>query len=148
MRHRPLALLAIIFYKVFVATLFAITSIAIILVLKNHNQLQQFADAFILAGKQGLIVWTVEKILRIQPHTLRFSAALTTGYAAITSVEAVGLWLEKSWAKWLVIGIVAVSILPELYELIQGFSILKLLVLLINLVVLIYLLLQSRQKER
>jgi uncharacterized membrane protein (DUF2068 family) len=148
MRQRPLALLAIIFYKVFVATLFAITSIAIILVLKNHEQLQQFADAFVLAGKQGVIAWTVEKILRIQPHTLRFSAALTAGYAAVTALEAVGLWLEKAWAKWLVVGIVAVSIIPELYELIQGFSILKLLVLFINLAVLIYLLLQFRQKER
>lgn len=146
MRHRPLALLAIIFYKVFVATLFAITSIAIILVLKNHEQLQQFADAFVLAGKQGVIAWTVEKILRIQPNTLRFSAALTAGYAAVTAIEAVGLWLEKAWAKWLVIGLVAVSIFPELYELMQGFSILKLLVLLINLAVLIYLLLQFRQK--
>ena len=147
MRHRPLALLAIIFYKIFVATLFAITSIAIILVLKNHEQLQQFTDTFVLAGKQGVITWAVEKVLQIQPHTLRFSAALTAGYAALTAVEAVGLWLEKAWAKWLVIGIVAVSIIPELYELLNGFSILKLLVLLINASVLIYLLMQFRQKS-
>lgn len=93
-----------------------------------------------------MIAWGVEKILRIQPHTLRFSASLTAGYAALTAIEAMGLWLEKAWAKWLVIGIVAVSLIPELYELLNGFSILKLLVLFINLAVLIYLLIHFKNK--
>jgi uncharacterized membrane protein (DUF2068 family) len=40
----------------------------------------------------------------------------------------VGLWYEKTWAKILVIGLVGISIPPEIFELLQGFTTIKLVV--------------------
>jgi uncharacterized membrane protein (DUF2068 family) len=35
----------------------------------------------------------------------------------IQEMEAIGLWYERFWAQWLIIGTVGISIPPELFEL-------------------------------
>ena len=60
-------------------------------------------------------------------------------YALVTAIESVGLWYEKTWAKILVIGLVGISIPPEIFELIQGLTVLKMLVFIVNIAVLWYL---------
>jgi uncharacterized membrane protein (DUF2068 family) len=136
---RPFGLLAIVFYKAFVAALLMVTAIAIFLTLRNFEGLQDFAESYELEGKSRIITWLLEKVLNIDPKTLRFSAIGTAIYASVTAIEAVGLWFEKRWAHILVLVLVGISIPPEIYELIQGISLLKLFVFVANIAVFWYL---------
>lgn len=47
-------------------------------------------------------------------------------YAVITLVEALGLWYEKCWARILVLVLVGISMPAEIFELIKGITVLKL----------------------
>jgi uncharacterized membrane protein (DUF2068 family) len=136
---RPFGLLAIVFYKAFVASLLTVTSIAIFLTLRNFEGLQDFAESYGLEGKSRIITWLLEKVLNVDPKTLKFSAIGTVIYAGLTAVEAVGLWFEKRWAHILVLVLVGISIPAEIYELIQGMSLLKLIVFVVNIAVFGYL---------
>jgi uncharacterized membrane protein (DUF2068 family) len=88
------------------------------------------------------------KNLELNPRTLEFSGIAAFIYAGVTTIEAVGLWYQKIWASWLVVGLVAISILPEILELIKGFSILKLIVFLVNLGIFAYLLREFPKQHR
>jgi uncharacterized membrane protein (DUF2068 family) len=140
-KRRPTGLLAIIIYKGFVALLLTATSIILLLALKNHDDLVTFSESYELEGKRQIIEWGLEKIINIKLQTLKFSGTAAGIYAFVTIIEAVGLWYEKGWAKILVIGLVAISIPPEIFELFKGFSLLKILIFIVNITVLSYLLL-------
>ncbi len=87
MNQRPPGLLAVIVYKAFTATLFTITSIAILLTLKNYELLQQFSESLFLAGKQGVIARVVQKILNTSPTALHFGGIVAAVYAGVTFFE-------------------------------------------------------------
>ncbi|MEH1833038.1 MAG: DUF2127 domain-containing protein [Nostoc sp.] len=143
MSKRSPGLIAIICYKFFTAILFTLTAIAIFMTLKHRQGLEQFADSLLVAGKQGVIAWGVNKILNLNPKTLQFSGVVIAIYAIVRMVEAVGLWFQKAWARWLVLGMVGISIAPEIYELTKGFSLLKLRAFIVNIAIFIYLLQES-----
>ena len=82
----------------------------------------------------------LDKILLVKSKTLLFSGLAAGVYAILTVFEVVGLWYEKDWGTILVLVLVGISIPPEIYELSQGFTVLKLSVFLGNLAVLWYLL--------
>jgi uncharacterized membrane protein (DUF2068 family) len=151
MSKRPQGLILIICYKAFSASLFIISAISIFLTLNHYEGLQDFANNLALEGKKGIITFTLNKILGISPRTLEFGGFAALGYAFVSVVEAIGLWFQKAWAKWLVIFIVGISIPPEIYELIQGLSWIKLLIFALNIVIFLYLLndfLQERKREK
>ncbi len=139
-KKRPFGLIAIVLYKAFVATLFAMTAIALLLTLKNYNALQEFSEFYQLEGKSDLINWVLEKGLNLSPKTLRLSGIGAAGYALVTAIEGIGLWYEKRWAHILVLFLVGISIPPEIYELARGISIIKAIVFVINVAVFVYLL--------
>jgi uncharacterized membrane protein (DUF2068 family) len=69
-------------------------------------------------------------------------------YAAIFTVEGVGLWREKHWAEYLTV-IVTVSFVPfEIYELVQRPSLAKVSAILINLLVVAYLVERLRRRRQ
>jgi Predicted membrane protein (DUF2127) len=72
-KKRPLGLILIIGYKLFVAALMAFTSVALILLLKNHQTLADFSNAYLLESKHNMIDWGFEKLLNLNPRTLKFS---------------------------------------------------------------------------
>ncbi|MEH2413295.1 DUF2127 domain-containing protein [Nostoc sp.] len=139
MKKRPLGLVVIVLYKTFTALLLMATSIALLLTLKNYQNLEAFSDDYVLEGKSIIIDWLLNKVLNLNPRTLAFSGIGAGVYAIVTSIEAVGLWYEKRWAHVLVLGLVGISIPPEIYELIRGFSTIKILILVLNLAVFGYL---------
>ncbi|MEH1932169.1 MAG: DUF2127 domain-containing protein [Nostoc sp.] len=139
MKKRPLGLVAIVLYKTFTALLLMATSIALLLTLKNYQNLEAFSEDYVLEGKSIIIDWLLNKVLNLNPRTLAFSGIGAGVYAIVTSIEAVGLWYEKRWAHVLVLVLVGISIPPEIYELIRGFSPLKILILVLNLAVFGYL---------
>ncbi len=140
LKKRPFGLLAIVFYKSFVASLLAVTSIALLLALKNYDSLADFSDSYTIEGKSQIIDWFLDKLLNIDPRTLRFSGIGAGIYSALTAIEAVGLWYEKRWAHILVLFLVGISIPPEIYELFHHITLIKIIVLVVNVIVFWYLL--------
>jgi uncharacterized membrane protein (DUF2068 family) len=138
--HRPPALIAIVLYKFFVASLLAVTSIALLFTLKNHQALEDFSESFLLETKLKIVEYLLDKILSLKQNTLLFSGLAAGMYAVLTAVEAIGLWYQKGWATILVLVLVGISIPPEIYELCQGVTVLKLVVFILNVAVLWYLL--------
>jgi uncharacterized membrane protein (DUF2068 family) len=88
----------------------------------------------------NIVKFLLALIIIIKPQTLLFSGLATGLYAILTVFEAVGLWSEKAWATILVLLLVGISISPEIYDLFQGVTVLKLAVFIANLAVLWYLL--------
>ena len=138
--QRPPGLIAIVLYKSFVAALLTVTSIALLLALKNHQALEDFSESYLLESKIKIVEFLLDKVLSIKPKTLLFSGLAAGLYAALTAVETVGLWYEKGWATILVLVLVGISIPPEIYELFQGVTVLKLVVFVANVAMLWYLL--------
>ncbi len=139
-KQRSPALIAIVLYKSFVASLFTVTSIALLLALKNHQALEDFSESYLLESKLKIIEFLLDKVLSVKQKTLLFSGLAAALYAGLTAVEAVGLWYEKGWATILVLVLVGISIPPEIYELFQGVTVLKLGAFIANIAVLWYLL--------
>jgi uncharacterized membrane protein (DUF2068 family) len=148
MPKRPSGLIAIVAYKTFTATIFAITSVSILFTINNHEGLQEFAESLALEGKKGIVAWLLEKLLNINARTLLFASLATAVYTAISAIEAVGLWFEKEWARWLVIGVVTISIPFEIFEIIKGISPVKLIVFILNIAIFIYLIREFPQADR
>lgn len=146
MKKRPPGLIAIVLYKLFVGSLLSVTAVALLLALKNYQGLQEFAESYQLESKHRLIDWVLDKILNLSPRKLEFSGIAASLYATVTFIEAVGLWNEKTWAEILVVVLVATSVPLEIYELIQGFSLIKIVVLGLNIGVLTYLIKMLRAK--
>ena len=138
--QRPPALIAIVLYKSFVASLLTVTSIALLLALKNHEALENFSESFLLETKLKIVEYLLNKILSFKQKTLLFSGLAAGLYAVLTAVEAIGLWYEKGWATILVVVLVGISIPPEIYELFHGVTVLKLVAFILNVAVLWYLL--------
>ncbi len=139
MKKRPFGLVAIVFYKSFVAALLMVTAIALLFAVKNYQSIEDFSDSYILEGKSQIIDFVLDKILNLNPRTLAFSGIGAGVYAIVTAIEAVGLWLEKRWAHILVVGLVGISIPPEIYELVKGITPVKFIVFVLNILVLWYL---------
>ncbi|MEG4279852.1 DUF2127 domain-containing protein [Microcoleus sp. MON1_C1] len=139
-KHHAPALIAIVLYKTFVASLLAVTSIALLFALKNHQVLEKISQSYLLETKLKIIEFILEKLLILNPHKLFFGGLAAALYATLTAVEAVGLWYEKDWATILVLVLVSISIPPEIYELVQGVTVLKVAVFITNVAILWYLL--------
>jgi len=115
-----------------------VTAIALLLALKNYAGLEDFSDNYVLEGKAEIIEWVTEKLLNGR-RTLAFSGVGAFIYSIVTAIEAVGLWYEKRWAHILVVGLVALSIPPEIYGLLRGVTPMKLVMFFVNGAVLWYL---------
>ena len=139
-KQRAPGLIAIVLYKTFVASLLIVTSHALLFALKNHQALEDFSESYLLETKLKIVEFLLDKVLQIQPKTLLFSGLAAGVYAFLTVLEAVGLWYEKGWATILVLVLVGISIPPEIYELVEGFTVIKLAVFIANIAVLWYLL--------
>jgi uncharacterized membrane protein (DUF2068 family) len=139
-RGRPMALVAIVVYKLLITGLFAVLALGIFLTMKNTDILQNVADSYKLSGKHGLIIWFLDKILNITPKTLKFSGFAAAGYSFLSGIEAIGLWRQKAWAHVLVLLLVGISIPPEIYEIFHGVTMIKFVVFFLNVVMFGYLL--------
>jgi uncharacterized membrane protein (DUF2068 family) len=146
-RGRPMGLVAIVLYKLFITILFAITALAMLLTLKNYESLQDISETYQLSGKHEIITWILNKILNLNPKSLKFAGFAAAGYSFVSGIEAIGLWREKAWAHILVLVLVGISIPPEIYEILKGVTIVKFMVFVLNVVVFGYLLTHLPKKH-
>ncbi len=137
---RPAGLMAIVVYKSVVTVVFSIAAVSLLATAGKYDAVQNLSDGFELAGKHRIIEWVLDKILNFSPKKLGFVGIAAAFYALMSGIEAIGLWKEKVWAHWLVIGLVGISIFPEIYELIHSVTPIKAIVFILNVVMLWYLL--------
>jgi uncharacterized membrane protein (DUF2068 family) len=67
------------------------------------------------------------------------------GYGALEAVEAYGLWRRRRWGEWLTVIATSLLLVPEVWELTKGTSLLKLGALLVNIAIVAYLLWRLRR---
>ena len=85
---------------------------------------------------------------RINDTTLWLMTGGALLYASLRLFEAFGLWHQRRWAEWLGAVSGAIYIPIESYELLHGFSALKLTLIAINMVCVIYLAYALYEKKR
>lgn len=139
-QDRPAGLIAIVAYKAVVTVIFSIAAVSLLTTAGKYDAVQALSDGFELAGKHRIIEWVLDKLLNFSPKKLGFVGIAAAFYALMSGIEAIGLWQKKVWAHWLVIGLVGISIFPEIYELMHGLSPIKAIIFILNVVMLWYLL--------
>jgi uncharacterized membrane protein (DUF2068 family) len=88
------------------------------------------------------------KLSLLDEHKLKEIGAGTFIYASLFLTEGGGLLFRKLWAEYMTI-IITTSFIPlEVYEVIERFSITKIIIILINLAVVLYLLFRLREQNR
>ena len=63
-------------------------------------------------------------------------------------VEGIGLWFGRRWAEYLTVIATGLLIPLEIYELARKFTTPRVVALIVNVAIVIYLIVQLRQKER
>lgn len=147
-RKRPVGLLIIVDYKVLFAVLLAITSTALWFAPDNTSALINFSESYLFEGKLAVVETLIIKLLKQTPQSLHYTSLFMGLYAAVTAIEAGGLWLQKLWAETMTMILVGLGVVPETYELSKGFTLLQFSVLMINLAIFAYLVTFFRRQVR
>ncbi len=85
-----------------------------------------------------------DKLFSLHSGTLRALGIALLAYGILEGVEAVGLWFTKRWAEYLTFIATTILLVPEIYELTNRATALKVIGFIINLAVVIYLLFAKR----
>jgi uncharacterized membrane protein (DUF2068 family) len=92
-----------------------------------------------IAPDSHLASWLLAKVLRVNDRQLGLLGLGFFLYSMLYFIEGIGLYLEKTWAEWLIV-VTSCLLLPlELYELFHRPGWLKVVLLLANIAVIIYL---------
>jgi uncharacterized membrane protein (DUF2068 family) len=130
----------------------AFGSVAVAAVAVDHNidSVRGWADGTLDAlrsarhgaggvSSHGFTAALLERLSHLTPHSLTVLAMLAAGYAVVSAIEAVGLWMERRWAEYLT-AIVTASFLPfEVHELFARVTLVRLGALAVNIAILVYL---------
>ncbi len=90
------------------------------------------------------IVHELDKLFAYRTGTLKEVGAALLVYAVLEGVEAVGLWMGKRWAEYLTFIATSLLLPLEIYEIIHGGTVLKVIGFLINVAVVVWLLFKKR----
>jgi uncharacterized membrane protein (DUF2068 family) len=106
---------------------------------QNFERLVHWLEHLSLNDTNGLRWTLVDKLTELGPSRFVAIGLIALGYAAIFATEGTGLWLRKYWAEWFTV-IATGSLIPvEIYETIENFHWLTLLVLAGNVAIVVYL---------
>jgi uncharacterized membrane protein (DUF2068 family) len=110
------------------------------------SEVEHWVDQLRIDPDNQFIGALLSKLRLVHAKELKELSALGAGYAALFLTEGTGLLFRKRWAEWLTI-VATSSLMPfEVYELINKFTVVRLLALLVNAVVVLYLIYLVRQK--
>ena len=90
------------------------------------------------------ILRDLDKLFSLRSGTLKEVGVALLAYGALEGIEAVGLWFARRWAEYLTFISTTVLLPLEVYEIIHGGTVLKVIGFLINLAVVAYLLFRKR----
>ena len=86
----------------------------------------------------------LRKAFQYSPRHLIHLGLAVVAYAALEATEMVGLWYAKRWAEYLTLVAITALIPLEIYELVLGVSVFKVITFVINVAIVVYLLLAKR----
>jgi uncharacterized membrane protein (DUF2068 family) len=110
--------------------------------------LTSLADATGFFWARELVGHGLAKLLALDGHHRHVLGLACLAYAAVFTVEGVGLVLRKPWAEWLTV-IVTGSFVPlEVYELVHRPGWGKVVALAVNLAIVVYLVVRIRQRRK
>jgi len=127
-----------------------LTSLALVIFFfaGNHAALQrdyqQIIQAFGGPTRAHPLLGRLGHYFNIGTGHLYAAAFVVSAYALLEAVEMVGLWLAKRWAEYLTFVATVILIPFEIYEIVGGVSVLKVLTLVINVAIAAYLLWAKR----
>ena len=101
--------------------------------------LKPIADKVGVDLQQAGPVKLIEKALSMQHSTLLLVMLGVFAYAALQLTEGVGLWLLKRWGEYVAVVGTSIFIPLEVYELVEGFTWLKLAAFTVNVAAVVYL---------
>jgi uncharacterized membrane protein (DUF2068 family) len=139
--RRARVVFAIGVFKLVKATLLVGLGLASILGLAD-DLAERVAHAFKWAGAfpgRATMRHLLARLMSVDERTLREVGIAALGYAAVFTVEGVGLLSRKHWAEWVVVGVTASFIPLEIYELHHHFGVGKLVALGLNVAIAVYL---------
>jgi uncharacterized membrane protein (DUF2068 family) len=90
------------------------------------------------------ILRDLDKLFSLRSGTLEEIGIALLAYGLLEAVEAIGLWLGKRWAEYLTFLATSILLPLEVYEIVHGGTVLKIVGFAINLAVVIYLLYAKR----
>src|SRR6516165_8363605 len=146
LKHPP-GLMLIAVYKLLKACTFLLVGFGALHFL--HRDLAatvaHWVDLLRIDPHNHYLLWFMEKVTKVDETRLRELSVGTFFYSALFFTEGTGLALRKRWAEYLTI-ISTSSLLPlEIFELVKGPSIAKLVLLGVNLAVVAYLVFELRR---
>ena len=111
-------------------------------------KLVTWASARPLGLEHKVVTWLLEWFSGLSASRVHALRMVTYAYAAVFSIEGVGLWMHKRWAEWMTV-IITGSLVPlELWELLDRPNIGKAAVLIANVAIVIILIWHVRSKAR
>jgi uncharacterized membrane protein (DUF2068 family) len=90
------------------------------------------------------ILRDLDKLFSLRSGTLEEIGIALLAYGLLEATEAVGLWFGKRWAEYLTFLATSILLPLEIYEIVHGGTVLKVVGFIINLAVVVYLLFAKR----
>jgi uncharacterized membrane protein (DUF2068 family) len=105
-------------------------------------RVREWMEAFPFAMKHH-----PERMLN-SPERIELAAVATFAYAALFTVEGIGLWMQKDWAEYLTI-IATTSFIPfEIWEIVKKVTALRVALVILNIAIVIYLIVRLTREHR
>jgi uncharacterized membrane protein (DUF2068 family) len=149
-RRRNRWLLLIAAFKLGQALLFVAIGVGALRLLHQDigDLFAKLADHLRFNPESRFVNFILEKSLLLNDRLLRRIGAVVFIYAGLDLLEGIGLYLEKTWAEYLTLGITA-SFLPwEIFEVLRRVTWIRSALLLVNALVLLYLLKMVTERGR
>ncbi len=90
------------------------------------------------------ILRDLDKLFSLRSGTLEEIGVALLAYGLLEATEAVGLWFGKRWAEYLTFLATSILLPLEIYEIVHGGTVLKVVGFIVNLAVVVYLLYAKR----
>jgi uncharacterized membrane protein (DUF2068 family) len=149
-RRQRTGLVLIGVFKLLKAALLVLAALGLFSVAKDHTAtpIEHWIAWLRIDPNNRLIHAALHKVLRIDTRKLEALSIGTLVYAAVFTVEGIGLLLAQRWAEYLTVG-VTISFLPiEIYEIAREPSVGKAVTIVINVAVVVYLFLKLRRDRK
>ncbi len=111
-------------------------------------QVGHWMEAIRVDPENHFIHALIRKLWVVDDKKLVELSAGTFFYAALVFTEGIGLALRKKWAEYFTIFVTASLIPLEVYELVQKFGFMKIMVIVLNIAIVVYLALGLRETKR
>ncbi|MDE3199902.1 MAG: DUF2127 domain-containing protein [Acidobacteriota bacterium] len=148
-KHNKLLIL-IALYKSALAILFALVGVGALRLLHQDigDLIDNVREALHFSPESHLVNFLMDKASLVDDPMLKRIGFLAFSYAAISLLEGIGLYLEKTWGEYLTL-IITASFLPwELFEVFRHITWLRVVLIIVNLLVFLYLLKVVVEKKK